>query len=66
MVSWAQRYQIESANFDHMFVDFQQAGGATPVRLFEWLGATMIATVGSTRQVNIPESAGWGLFSRRR
>src|SRR6185295_10846292 len=24
VVTWAQRHQIETANFDHMFVDFQQ------------------------------------------
>ena len=30
VVRWAQRYQMESASFDHLFVDYQQAGGATP------------------------------------
>ncbi|MEO6066299.1 MAG: pre-peptidase C-terminal domain-containing protein, partial [Lysobacterales bacterium] len=64
IVNWAQRYQMESASFDHMSVDFQQVGGATPVRLFEWLDATMTDGVGNPT-VNIGESAGWAQFSRR-
>jgi len=64
VVTWAQRYQMESANFDHMFLDYQQAGGATPVRLFDWLDATMTDPPGNPT-VNVPASAGWGVFSRR-
>jgi len=64
VVTWAQRYQMESANFDHMSVDYQQAGGATPVRLFDWLDATMTDVPGNPA-VNIGASAGWGIFSRR-
>lgn len=63
-VTWAQRYQMESASFDHMFVDYQQVGGATPVRLFEWLDATMSDIIASPA-TNIGESAGWGLVTRR-
>jgi hypothetical protein len=55
---------MESANFDHMFVDFQQAGGATPVRLYEWLDATMADTPGNPI-VNVGASSGWSVFSRR-
>ncbi len=64
IVNWAQKYQMESASFDHMFVDAQQVGGATPVRLFEFLDATMVDGPGNPT-VNIGASAGWGLFSRR-
>src|SRR6185295_7384575 len=64
VVTWAQRYQMESASFDHMFVDYQQAGGATPVRLFEWLDATMTDAPGNP-VVNVPASSGWSVFSRR-
>ncbi|MBS1786344.1 MAG: HYR domain-containing protein, partial [Acidobacteria bacterium] len=66
-VTWAMRHQIETANFDHMFVDFQQAGGATPVRLYEWLDPTPISASAGTGnpQANIGGSIGWGLFSRR-
>ncbi len=64
LVSWAHRYQMESANFDHYSVDLQQVGGATPVRLFEWLDATMIDSVGNPT-VNVPASAGWGVVSAR-
>ena len=67
VVTWAQRHQVESANFDHMFVDYQQAGGATPVRLYEWLEPTPISAQAGTGnpQVNIGGSAGWGVFSSR-
>ena len=64
VVNWAQRYQMENATFDHMFVDFQQAGGATPVRLFEFLDATMTNAVGNP-STNIGASAGWAQMSRR-
>jgi len=67
VVTWAQRHQIETANFDHMFVDFQQVGGATPVRLYEWQEPTPISASAGTGnpQTNIGGSAGWGVFSRR-
>jgi uncharacterized repeat protein (TIGR01451 family) len=64
IVSWAQRYHIESTSFDHAFVDAQEAGGANPIRLFEWLGATMNNTVGNPT-VTIAESAGWANFNGR-
>ena len=64
VVNWAQRYQMESANFDHLFVDFQQVGGATPVRLFEFLDATMTDAPGNPA-TNIGASAGWAQMSRR-
>lgn len=64
VVNWAQRYQIESASFDHAFVDAQQVGGATPVRLFEFLDATMTNALGNP-SVTIQESAGWAQFSLR-
>lgn len=62
-VTWAQRYQMENASFDHFSVDFQEAGGANPRRFFEWLGATMTDAVGSPA-VTLQESAGWGVFRR--
>jgi uncharacterized repeat protein (TIGR01451 family) len=67
VVTWAQRHQIETANFDHYFVDAQQVGGATPVRLYEWLDPTPISASGGTGnpQVNIGGSYGWGVISRR-
>ncbi len=67
VVTWAQRHQVETANFDHMFVDFQQVGGATPVRLYEWLEPTPISASAGTGnpQVNVGGSLGWGVFSRR-
>jgi uncharacterized repeat protein (TIGR01451 family) len=63
LVSWAQRYHVESASFDHYSVDFREAGGANPTRLFEFLDATMNNTVGNP-SVTIAESAGWGVFQR--
>lgn len=64
MVTWAQQYQIENASFDHMSVDYQQVGGATPVRLFEWQDATMTSVVGNPT-VTLNETAGWALFTRQ-
>ncbi|MBB5208051.1 beta strand repeat-containing protein [Chiayiivirga flava] len=67
VITWAQRHQVEAANFDHMFVDAQQVGGATPVRLYEWLGPTPISASAGTGnpQNNIGGSAGWGLMRAR-
>jgi uncharacterized repeat protein (TIGR01451 family) len=67
VVRWAQRHQVESANFDRMFVDFQQVGGATPVRLYEWIDPTVISASAGTGnpQVNIGSAYGWGVFERR-
>ncbi|MCB1009234.1 MAG: IPTL-CTERM sorting domain-containing protein [Acidobacteria bacterium] len=64
VVRWAQRYQMESASFDHYSVDVRQAGGSNPTRLFEWQDATMTDGVGSPSTV-LAESAGWGVFERR-
>ena len=61
-LSWAQRYHIESATFDHAYVQVQQTGGANPTKLWEWLGATMNNTVGNP-STTINESAGWGLHT---
>ena len=62
LVSWAQRYNLESATYDHIWVDFRYADDSNPTRLFEWLGATMTVSVGSP-STTIQESAGWGLFT---
>jgi uncharacterized repeat protein (TIGR01451 family) len=64
VVSWAQRYQIESASFDRAFIDFQQVGGATPLRLWEWRDATMTSAVGNPA-VTVAESSGWSQYSLR-
>lgn len=61
-VTWAQKYQMENATWDHAFVDVQQAGGTNPSRLWEWLDATMTTPVGSP-SVTIQESAGWGEYT---
>ncbi|MFO1493403.1 MAG: IPTL-CTERM sorting domain-containing protein [Lysobacterales bacterium] len=67
VVTWAQRHQVESANFDRYFVDFQQVGGANPIRLYEWTEPTIISASAGTGnpQTNIGSAAGWGVFSRR-
>lgn len=63
LVSWAHRYHVESASFDHYSVDFREAGGANPTRLFEHLDATMNNTVGNPT-TTIAESAGWAVYQR--
>lgn len=64
LVSWSQRYHVESATFDHYSVDIQQPGPTNSIRLFEWLDATMNNTVGNPT-TTIAESAGWGRFTRQ-
>ena len=63
-VNWAQRYHMESTNFDHYNVTAREVGGANPVNLFEWLDATMNNTVGNPT-TTIGESSGWSQLSRR-
>lgn len=61
-LSWAQRYQMESASFDHAYVEVQEVGGGGATRkVWEWLDATMSDSVGSPAE-NIGASAGWGLM----
>ena len=64
VVNWSQRYQMESATFDHASVNLQEVGGANPVRLFDWTGATMTVGVGSPT-TNIGESSGWSRMTAR-
>ncbi|CAG0942967.1 partial Bacillopeptidase F, partial [Anaerolineae bacterium] len=61
-LTWAQKYQMESASFDHAYVDVRQAGGANPRRVWQWLGATQQSTVFSPT-TTIPHSGGWGTYS---
>jgi uncharacterized repeat protein (TIGR01451 family) len=67
VVTWAQRHQVETANFDRYFVDLQQVGGANPVRLYEWLDPTPISASSGTGnpQENIGGAIGWGVLSQR-
>lgn len=61
-LSWAMRYQMESATFDHAFVEIREVGGMGLIkRVWEWKGATMTVTAGNPT-VNIGESAGWGTY----
>ncbi len=62
-LSWAQKYQMESASFDHAYVDVRQVGGSSPTRLFEWLAATMTTAAG-TPSVTIQESSGWSVYTQ--
>ncbi len=65
IVNWAQKYQMESATFDHLLIDAREvANPANAVRLYEFLDATMTNTVGNPG-VTVQEAAGWGQFSAR-
>jgi subtilisin-like proprotein convertase family protein len=65
VVTWAQKYQMESSSFDRVLIEARQTGAPmNAVRLFDWLGPTMTTTVGSP-SVTIQEAAGWGLVSAR-
>lgn len=64
-VEWAMNYQIENASFDHAYVEVRVAGQpATAVRLWEWMGATMQASVGNPT-TTIQSATGWGLHRAR-
>ena len=58
-VTWAQKYQMDSATGDHAFVDVQEVGGATPKRLFEFFDAAMTTPMGVS---TLQESAGWSVM----
>jgi subtilisin-like proprotein convertase family protein len=59
-VRWAHKLQMESASFDHAWVEIRNVGGANPRRIFEFLDGTMTDGVGSPT-TTIQESAGWGI-----
>jgi subtilisin-like proprotein convertase family protein len=63
-LDWAQRFQMESATFDHYFVSVYEVGNqaATERRMYEFDGATMTLGVGAGPLVNVPEAAGWGTY----
>lgn len=59
-VSWAHKYQLESASFDHYFVDVTEVGGSGQTkRVFEHRDGTMTGIVGSPN-VTLQGSSGWG------
>lgn len=61
-LQWAMRYQMESANFDHLTVTARQVGNPANSRLlWQWYDATMTNSVGNPA-VNIGASAGWATF----
>lgn len=55
---WAQRLHIESASFDHAWVEVKNPGGANVRRVWEWLGPSMNVSVG-TLPVTVAQSIGW-------
>ncbi|MBI4917029.1 MAG: pre-peptidase C-terminal domain-containing protein [Acidobacteria bacterium] len=62
-VSWAQKFQMESASFDHFWVEVRPAGSpAVGRKLYEWRDASMTNTVGNPT-VTLQESAGWAVLS---
>jgi uncharacterized repeat protein (TIGR01451 family) len=64
-VSWAQRFQMESANFDHFLIEAREIANPTnALRLEDYLDATMTDPPGNPT-VNVPASSGWSLLSRR-
>ncbi len=62
-LSWAMRYQMENATFDHAWVEVFESGNPTNIRrVWEWTGATMADNTVGTPTENIPASAGWGTY----
>ncbi len=61
-LSWAMKYQLESATFDRLEITVEEVGGgglSQPV--YYWLGATQTVALGSP-VTNIGMSSGWGLY----
>jgi len=64
-VEWAQKYQMDSAAFDHFYVEVSEnLVPANTVRLFEHNAPAMTATVGSA-PTTIDTAAGWATLRRR-
>ena len=61
-MSWAMKYQLENASFDHAWVEVRETSGANAKRQFEWTGSSMSTTVGNPT-VTVQEVAGWGLYT---
>ena len=57
---WAQKYQLDSAQADHAFVEVAEAGGANARKVFEHLDPEMLSLAVAS---GIAESAGWGVRS---
>jgi subtilisin-like proprotein convertase family protein len=63
ILNWAQKFQIESATFDHAFVEVREVGNpSNALKVWEWTGATMTNTVGNPT-VTTQEAGGWGTYS---
>lgn len=62
LIEWAMKFQLESAQFDYAFIDVEEVGGdGRTRRLWEWLGADMIASIGNPVTA-IQEASGWGRY----
>ncbi len=59
-LSWAMKYQLESASMDHAWVEVRDAMAARNDRVWEFLDPTMRETVGAE---TLEESAGWGVYT---
>lgn len=62
---WAMRHQIETANFDHAYVEVQDVNDAANNRIvWDWTDPTPISASAGTGnpQANIGGSAGWGNY----
>jgi subtilisin-like proprotein convertase family protein len=60
ILSWWQKYQIESASFDSAWVEVREVGNpANSMRVWEWKGATMTHVVGPAPDTTVEMSAGW-------
>ncbi len=60
-LSWAQKYQMESASFDRIFLIARNSSNTIERELFAWTGPTMSEGLGNPTQT-IAMAAGWGRF----
>jgi len=62
-LSWAMRFQMESATVDHAYVMVREVGSPANNRIvWQFYDGTMTDSVGNP-PVNIGESAGWGIYT---
>ncbi len=64
-LTWAMRYQMESATFDRARVTINEVGGMGLSRtVWQWTGATMTTSTGTPATL-IGNSAGWGIYQAK-
>jgi MYXO-CTERM domain-containing protein len=59
-LEFAMKYELQSASFDHAWVEVRDMAAVRTQRIWEFSDATMVERVGSAN-ANLNETAGWGI-----